>query len=51
MAGPFEGLRVVEFGRFIAVPYCAQLLRDGGADVVKVEPITGDERRRNGQII
>jgi formyl-CoA transferase len=51
MAGPFEGLRVVEFGRFIAVPYCAQLLRDGGADVVKVEPITGDESRRNGQII
>jgi CoA:oxalate CoA-transferase len=51
MAGPFEGLRVVEFGRFIAVPFCAQLLRDGGADVIKVEPITGDESRRNGQII
>jgi crotonobetainyl-CoA:carnitine CoA-transferase CaiB-like acyl-CoA transferase len=51
MAGPFEGLRVVEFGRFIAVPFCAQLLRDGGADVIKVEPISGDESRRNGQII
>lgn len=51
MAGPFEGLKVVEFGRFIAVPFCAQLLADGGADVVKVEPITGDESRRNGQII
>ena len=51
MAGPFEGLKVVEFGRFIAVPFCAQLLADGGADVVKVEPITGDESRRNGPII
>jgi crotonobetainyl-CoA:carnitine CoA-transferase CaiB-like acyl-CoA transferase len=51
MVGPFERLKVVEFGRFIAVPFCAQLLADGGADVVKVEPITGDESRRNGQII
>jgi crotonobetainyl-CoA:carnitine CoA-transferase CaiB-like acyl-CoA transferase len=51
MAGPFDGLKVVEFGRFIAVPFCAQLFADGGADVVKVEPITGDESRRNGQII
>lgn len=51
MAGPFEGLKVVEFGRFIAVPFCAQLLADGGADVIKVEPISGDETRRNGQII
>ncbi|HJM89088.1 MAG TPA: CoA transferase [Dehalococcoidia bacterium] len=51
MAGPFEGLTIVEFGRFIAVPYCAQLFADGGADVIKVEPIIGDETRRNGQII
>jgi CoA:oxalate CoA-transferase len=49
--GPFAGLRVVEFGRFIAAPYAAQLLADGGADVIKVEPLTGDETRRNGQII
>jgi crotonobetainyl-CoA:carnitine CoA-transferase CaiB-like acyl-CoA transferase len=51
VAGPFDGLTVIEFGRFIAVPYCAQLLGDGGADVIKVEPITGDESRRNGMII
>lgn len=49
--GPFAGLKVVEFGRFIAAPYCCQLLADGGADVVKVEPIDGDETRRNGEII
>lgn len=51
MAGPFEGLRVVEFGRFIAAPYCGQLLADGGADVIKVEPLDGDETRRHEEII
>jgi CoA:oxalate CoA-transferase len=50
MAGPFAGLRVVEFGRFIAAPYCGQLLADGGADVIKVEPIEGDATRRNGPV-
>ncbi|HXH21293.1 MAG TPA: CoA transferase [Dehalococcoidia bacterium] len=51
MPGPFEGLRVIEFGRFIAAPYCAQLLADGGADVIKVEPVEGDATRRNGPVI
>jgi len=41
-------LRVVELGRFIAAPYCGQLLADGGADVIKVEPLVGDDARRNG---
>jgi crotonobetainyl-CoA:carnitine CoA-transferase CaiB-like acyl-CoA transferase len=43
---PFAGLEVVEFGQFIAVPYCGQLLADGGAHVVKVEPLEGDPVRR-----
>lgn len=47
-AGPYDGLRVIEFGRFIAAPYCGQLLADGGAEVVKVEPLHGDDARRNG---
>lgn len=51
MPGPFEGLRVVEFGRFIAAPYCCQLLADGGADVIKVEPLIGDDTRHHGQIV
>ncbi|MGE3076744.1 MAG: CaiB/BaiF CoA transferase family protein [Dehalococcoidia bacterium] len=51
MPGPFEGIRVVEFGRFIAAPYCAQLLADGGADVIKVEPLIGDDTRRTGEVI
>ncbi len=48
MPGPYTDLRVVEFGRFIAAPYCGQLFADGGADVVKVEPLVGDDARRNG---
>ncbi len=50
-SGPFAGLRAVEFGRFIAAPYCAQFLGDLGAEVIKVEPTDGDQTRRNGPII
>jgi len=46
--GPFAGIKVIEFGRFIAAPFCAQLLADGGADVIKVESMNGDDARRNG---
>ncbi len=49
-AGPYHGLRVIELGRFIAVPFCGQLLADGGADVIKVEALEGDQPRLNGPI-
>ena len=39
---PFAGVTVVEFGQFVAVPYCAHLLAQGGASVIKVEALTGD---------
>jgi CoA:oxalate CoA-transferase len=42
---PFAGIEVVEFGQFIAVPFCAQLLAEGGAHVVKVESLEGDPVR------
>ena len=51
MSGPFAGLRVIEFGRFIAVPFCGQLLADGGADVIKVEALHGDQTRYNEPLI
>ncbi|HEY7517646.1 MAG TPA: CoA transferase [Methylomirabilota bacterium] len=45
-ARPFAGVEVVEFGQFIAVPFCAQLLADGGAHVVKIESLEGDPVRQ-----
>src|SRR2546428_13948531 len=43
---PFAGIHVVEFGQFIAGPSCAQLLSEGGADVIKIESLEGDPVRR-----
>lgn len=45
MSGPFAGVTVVEFGQFVVVPFCAQLLADAGARVIKVEPPGGDAYR------
>ena len=45
---PLHGIRVVEFGQFIAVPAAAQILVDLGADVIKVEPPSGDAARQSG---
>ena len=47
---PFAGVRVVEFGQFVAVPFCAQLLAEGGADVIKIESTEGDPTRQLGQL-
>ncbi len=44
-AGVLEGTRVLDFGRYIAGPYCAALLADLGADVIRVEKVRGSEDR------
>jgi crotonobetainyl-CoA:carnitine CoA-transferase CaiB-like acyl-CoA transferase len=40
-----DGVRIVDFGAYIAGPYTSRLLADLGADVIKVEPVYGDPVR------
>ena len=42
---PLAGICVIDFGRFIAGPYCAMLLADMGADVIRVDRRQGSEDR------
>ncbi len=47
---PLDGIRVIDFGRFIAGPYCAMLLADMGADVIRVDRRKGSEDRYTGPV-
>jgi crotonobetainyl-CoA:carnitine CoA-transferase CaiB-like acyl-CoA transferase len=46
--GPYSGLRVLDLGQGIAAPYCAMLLAMQGAEIVKLEPPSGDWSRGLG---
>ena len=45
----FSGLKVVDFSSFVAAPGAAVILSDFGADVIKVEPPSGDSWRKGNQ--
>ncbi len=50
-SGMLSGLRVLELAEMVAAPYAAKLLGDLGAEVLKVEPPTGDPARRMGPFV
>lgn len=51
MSAPLDGIRVIELGVWVAGPGAGGILADWGADVVKVEPPTGDPARTFGRML
>jgi len=49
--GPLRGVRVLEFTQIIAGPVAGIHLSDLGADVVKIEPPKGEDRRNSGAVV
>ena len=49
MGGLLEGLRVVDMGHVVAVPCAGSMMADWGADVIKVEPLSGEMSRKTAR--
>jgi crotonobetainyl-CoA:carnitine CoA-transferase CaiB-like acyl-CoA transferase len=45
VAGILDGIKVIDMGHFVAVPSAAAVLADWGADVIKIEPTSGEPQR------
>jgi crotonobetainyl-CoA:carnitine CoA-transferase CaiB-like acyl-CoA transferase len=45
MSGVLDGIRVLDFGRYIAGPFCGMLLGEMGAEVIRIDKLAGSEDR------
>ncbi|MEM4695997.1 MAG: CoA transferase, partial [Desulfurococcaceae archaeon] len=43
---PLEGIRVIDFTHTLAGPFATMVLADLGAEIIKIEPPSGDETRQ-----
>jgi len=41
----FEGIKIIDFSHYVAGPHCTKMLAEHGAEVIKIEPLTGDPAR------
>ena len=49
MTGALEGIRVLDFGQYVAGPLAAMLLADQGADVIRIDPPGGPRWATTGR--
>jgi crotonobetainyl-CoA:carnitine CoA-transferase CaiB-like acyl-CoA transferase len=50
IAGPLSGVTAIDLGQVYNGPYCTFLMAMAGADVIKIEPLTGENLRRRAEV-